>query len=147
MLPESKTCKSQSPLDRGIVPYEGDCSHQTCADCCSSVCMQLNTNSLSHRHRNPFGFFIAFITRFPVRTKLAPVKNDLIQEDGESLQRVMDSESNLVHNYSSHHDMNVLSTSHCYLYDLILIWEELMTLQWTPVREIRRKEMGNIRLC
>lgn len=69
-----KTYKSPSLLDSGALSSEGHSSHQTCADCSTSSSIQLNTNCLSHTHLDLFGFFIAFITRFPMHTKLVPLK-------------------------------------------------------------------------
>lgn len=141
-----KTCKSQSPQDHSILPSEGHRSHQSCDDSSKSSSIQLNTNCLSRTHLNPFGFFIAFITRFPVHTKLAPVKNDLIQKDGKGLQRIMDEESTPVHNYHSHH--NKRSPLH---FTPLSLWphsglKAMVTLAWTRCTKTKGK-MQHIILC
>lgn len=76
-----KTCKSQSLQDHSSLPSEGQRSHQTCDDSSESSLVQLNTNCLSRTHLSSFSVFIAFITRFPVHTKLA-----VIQKDGKGLR-------------------------------------------------------------
>lgn len=111
----NKTYKSKFPLDRGLLLSEGHRSHQTRGDGSKSDSFQLNTNCLSHTQLNPFNFFIVFITRFPVHTKLVPVKKRFTVGNGLGVCIIT---------------TVLLSTSHHYLYNLILIWG-MVTPAWT----------------
>lgn len=66
--------KSRWPRDRSFLPSEGHCTHQTCDDCITSSSTRLKKPIALPGSSHPFRCFIAFITRFPAHTKLAPVK-------------------------------------------------------------------------